>query len=141
MSIERIMCKEVVSVEMDDPLRVVKEIFDHVPFHHLVVVDSNRKLCGVLTDRDLLKALSPTTGTASETDKDRAILKRKVHQIMTREPVSITPYTGIYEAVSLFNREGYSCIPVVNEVNKPIGMLSWRDIFMAIEKLHPPQPK
>ncbi len=54
-----IMTARVVTVEMDDRLEVVKEIFDTMRFHHLLVVDEHKKLSGVVSDRDLLRALSP----------------------------------------------------------------------------------
>ena len=39
-----IMTARIVTVEMDDRLEAVKEIFDTQNFHHLLVVDENKKL-------------------------------------------------------------------------------------------------
>ena len=94
MNIETNMSKFVVTVEMDDSLRVVKEIFDNIRFHHLLVVDSD-KLCGVISDRDLLNALSPNIGTVVETSRGAATLNKRVHQIMTRELVTLAPNAGM----------------------------------------------
>ncbi len=47
MSVEKIMSRIVVSIEMDDSLSMVKEIFDNTRFHHLLVVESG-KLFGVI---------------------------------------------------------------------------------------------
>ena len=88
MTIEEIMSTPVVTVEMDDSLRAVKEIFDNSQFHHVLVVESG-KLFGVVSDRDLLKAISPNIGTAAELNRDLATLKKKVHQIVTRNPVTL----------------------------------------------------
>lgn len=133
MAIEQIMSTDLVTVEPDDTLRLVNEIFEHVPFHHLLVVE-NGKLFGVLSDRDLLKSLSPSLGTAQETYKDLAILNKKVHQFMTRKPVTLNPGASVYAAVQVFNQYKISCIPVVNESFKPLGILTWRDILKAIEQ-------
>jgi len=76
MSVDKIMTKRLVTIEMDDSLTVVKEIFDNVNIHHLLVVESG-KLHGVITDRDLLKALSPNIGTSSETYRDTITLNKK----------------------------------------------------------------
>jgi acetoin utilization protein AcuB len=131
MKIGKIMSKSVVTVEMDDSLKVVKEIFDNTHFHHLLVVESD-KLYGVISDRDLLKALSPNIGTVAETVRDKATLNKKAHQIMTRKPVTLATYTGIYEAVEIFIEQNLSCIPVVDEKKKPVGIISWRDILKFI---------
>jgi acetoin utilization protein AcuB len=126
------MTKKVVTVEMDDSLRMVKDIFDHTRFHHLLVVEAC-KLCGVISDRDLLKALSPTMGTMAETLKDDAILNRKAHQIMTRKPIVLEAQMDIYEAIALFNSHSVSCIPIVDTSYKVQGILSWRDIFKVLK--------
>ena len=126
------MSKTIITVEMDDSLMIVKEIFDNVSFHHLLVVESG-KLFGVISDRDLLKALSPKIGTAAETPRDLATLNKKAHQILSRKPVTLSPDATIYEAIEIFNSHNISCIPVVDEDSKPMGIISWRDIFRAIE--------
>lgn len=132
MDIEKIMSKSIVTVEMDDSLKIIKEIFDHVQFHHLLVVE-NGKVIGVISDRDLLKAISPNIGTLAETTKDLATLKKKVHQILTRRPITLSANDSIYDAVKIFNHHNVSCIPVVDGDKRPVGILSWRDILKLLE--------
>jgi acetoin utilization protein AcuB len=131
MSVEKIMSKTVVTVEMDDSLKVVKDIFDNTGFHHLLVIESG-KLFGVISDRDLLKSLSPNVGTISETLKDAATLNKRAHQIMTRKPVTLAANANIYDAIDVFNNHDISCLPIVDDERKPIGILSWRDILKAL---------
>jgi acetoin utilization protein AcuB len=137
MSIKNVMTGKVVTVKMDDPLSAVKEIFEAQRFHHVLVVE-NGKLFGVVSDRDLLKALSPRLGTLAETDKDAATLNKRVHQIMTRKPVTLHPEATLLDAVRVFKVHRISCIPLVDEEGRPVGILSWRDLLMAMaEQLHP----
>jgi len=127
-----VMSTRLVTVEIDDPLEVVKEIFDSVKFHHLLVVDSGKKLCGVISDRDLLRALSPYIGTASENARDTATLKKRVHQIMTRQPVTLPPEATVADAVKIFLEHRVSCIPVVGPGFKAVGIVSWRDVLKSL---------
>ncbi|HMK87374.1 MAG TPA: CBS domain-containing protein [Steroidobacteraceae bacterium] len=136
MNLKSIMTARVVTVELDDPLSVVKQIFDSAKFHHLLVVDHGR-LCGVISDRDLLRALSPYVGTVSETARDSATLKKRVHQIMSRKPVTLPPEATIPEAIQVMLEHGVSCIPVVDANFKPIGIVSWRDL---LKKMIAPTP-
>lgn len=133
MSLAHIMNTRVVTVTMDDTLEQVKEIFDNVRFHHLLVMEG-QELIGIVSDRDLLKALSPHLNTVAETPKDRATLKKRVHQIMTRHPISLQPENSVHDAIALFNRHLISCIPIVNAQGKPVGLVSWRDVFKVLEK-------
>lgn len=129
MDVGDIMSARVVTVEMDDRLDVVKQIFDTLNFHHLLVIDERKKLTGVVSDRDLLKALSPQLGSAAETTRDAATLNKRVHQIMSRKLFTLHPGAAIADAVQLFLEQRISCIPVVDEEFKAIGILSWRDVM------------
>jgi acetoin utilization protein AcuB len=135
MLIERIMTQPVVTVELDDRLHEVKNIFERAKFHHLLVVEEG-KLYGVLSDRDLLKAISPFIGTVQETAHDKFTLNKKVHQIMSRQPIALTAKDDVYTAINLFNRHLISCIPIIDEQRRPIGIVSWRDILRKIEQNH-----
>lgn len=140
MNIESVMTKTVVTVEMDDSLRVVKELFDNTHFHHLLVVESG-KLLGVISDRDLLKALSPNIGTATETTKDTATLNKRAHQILTRKPVTLTSNASINDAIEIFKNYNISCIPIVDNNHKLVGIISWRDILKKFEPNPDKRPK
>ncbi|MCP4252510.1 MAG: CBS domain-containing protein [Candidatus Scalindua sp.] len=132
MNVEEIMSKRLITVKLDDTLKVVNEIFDNVNIHHLLVVESD-KLFGVISDRDMLKALSPNIGTIVEMNRDTITLNKKVHQIMTSEPVTLALDADISDAIEIFNNHDISCIPVVDDKNKPVGIISWRDIIKAIK--------
>jgi acetoin utilization protein AcuB len=132
MAMCNIMTARVVTVEMDDRLEVVKEIFDTMSFHHLLVVDEHKKLSGVVSDRDLLRALSPYVGSAAETARDLATLNKRVHQIMSRRPITLQPHSLLAEAVNLLLAHRISCIPIVDDENKPVGIVSWRDVLKSM---------
>jgi acetoin utilization protein AcuB len=53
---------------------------------------------------------------------------------MTRHPILISEKATINESVVLFNQHKLSCFPVIDEKNNPVGVLSWRDIFKALER-------
>ena len=130
MEVNMIMTRRVVTVEMDDTLAVAKDILDNTRFHHLLVVDA-RRLVGVLSDRDLLKALSPYLGTPGETNRDIHTLDRRVHQTMSRDLVTLPPTALVRDAIDIFNSRAISCIPIIDEDLIPIGIVSWRDILRS----------
>ena len=132
MLVEQMMSKPAVTVTLDDTMCVVKHIFENAKFHHLLAVEKG-KLYGVISDRDLLKFTSPFIGTTQETVHDKFTLSNKVHQIMDLKPITFKPSASVYEAISLFNQHNISCIPIVNQKDEPIGIVSWRGILHTIE--------
>lgn len=132
MKLRDIMTSRVVSVELDDSLETVKGIFDSARFHHLLVVGSDKKLLGVISDRDLLRAISPYVGTLAEQARDLATLKKRVHQIMTRAPITLTAEASVTDATQLFLAHRVSCIPVVDTGFRPVGIVTWRDVLKSL---------
>lgn len=132
MSISAAMTKEIVTLDLDGTLADAKDIFESNFFHHLLILDEDRKLMGLVTDRILYKHLSPTIGTHKETPNDSLIIRKKVHQIMVRDVITTTPELPLSEAAFLFYKHSISCLPVVNEQYQPIGILTWRDIIKVL---------
>jgi acetoin utilization protein AcuB len=131
MSVQDIMTKSVISVGVEDSLATVKEIFTNGGFHHLLVVEGD-ELIGVVSDRDLLKAMSPNIDTPLETPDDTLTLEKKVYQIMSTNLIVLTDDACVGDAVNTFNNHSISCIPVVNRQQKPVGIISWRDILRIL---------
>lgn len=129
MNVADLMTTDVVTVDMDDTVDHVRSLFESNRFHHLLVVEAG-KVVGVLSDRDLLKNISPFVGRLDERRQDTNLLQRKVHQIMTRRLVSVTPDTPAYEAAIILLDRGFSCVPVVNEQGGAAGIVTWRDLLI-----------
>jgi acetoin utilization protein AcuB len=135
MILEKIMSTHVVTVGLDDSLREIKEIFDHGKIHHLLVEEKGQ-LYGVISDRDLWRAISPYLGTPFESSRDAATLNKRAHHIMTRKPISLHKEADIFEAISIFNKHSISCIPIVTGEGHIVGIITWRDILRLLEANH-----
>ena len=129
MRIVDIMKQRVATIGMDDTLETVRDFFTAAPFHHLLVIEEER-LVGILSGKDLYKALSPFLGSGSENQRDRDTLQRRVHQVMTREPITISPQGSITEASELLLTHAISCLPVL-ENGQVVGIVTWRDLLRS----------
>ncbi len=129
LTVRDLMTGPVVTVSMDDGLFQVQHIFQARRFHHLIVTEKDKPV-GVLSDRDLLKNLSPFIGVRlTERAQDINTLKRRVHQIMTRKLISIAPDASAMEAARLMLRERVSCLPVIAPDGQLVGILTSRDLL------------
>ena len=93
---------------------------------------SGEQLVGVVSDRDFFKAVSPFVGTLSETERDLSTLNKRVHQIMTRKLITVSKDTSARQAARIFIERNVSCLPVVAEDRKILGILTWKDILKAV---------
>ena len=92
-----------------------------------VLVLEGERLAGILTERDLLKAVA-----AGFTDEAR------VSEWMTRQPETVEPDESTDQAASLMIHGGFRHLPVV-EGGRPIGILSIRDLMRVA--LHDSAPR
>lgn len=133
MKVKDLMTPHPVSVGPDETLWAVKRIFEKHQFHHVLVVEQG-KVLGVLSDRDYLKTVSPHVASGAVTSRDLETMNRKVHQIMARDVISLGPDDQVMQAVILFNQHKISCLPILNKLNQPLGILSWRDVMVFLEQ-------
>lgn len=130
IKVSDIMSQRVVTLEMDDCLSQAKEIFDHVSFHHLPVTE-DELLVGIITKNDMEYAISPYIGHVSEKLRDIQTLDKKIHQVMTRNPISLDHNMNVVKAGEIMLDNGISCLPVINREKKVLGIITWRDLLKA----------
>jgi acetoin utilization protein AcuB len=135
MQVQQIMTRHVVSVSMDDSLESVRNLFHTYKFHHVVVVDQC-KVVGIVSDRDLLRNLSPFVGKPMERSLDSASLRKRAHQVMTRTVLTVSPETPSAEAAIMLINNDISCLPVTDEYGACVGIVTSRDLLRwAVGKL------
>lgn len=132
MKVSQIMSVNPVCVTLDDHMSVVKEIFDNAKFHHVLVIEEG-KLFGVISDRDLLKVISPNLNTSRISLSDLKTLDIPVHRVVTRAPITLKPDASVSDAVKIFTTHRISCIPVVDDEGAAVGIISWRDILRHMD--------
>lgn len=131
ITINQIMTTPVISVNFDSNLGEIRNIFAETHLHHVLVIEDN-KVYGIISDRDVLKSLSPNLDKINEKASDTATLNIRAHQIMTRHPTLLHPDDTALSAVDIMDETGYSCLPVVDDKKHPIGIVSWREILKII---------
>ena len=125
------MTVDPVTITLDDRLAKVREIFESHQFHHLLVTD-NKKLVGIISDRDYLKAISPNVGKDFATQKEMATLNKRVHQIMAHKLVTVRETDSLQVAIDKFRDCNVSCLPVIDDNEHVAGIFSWRNLLDAM---------
>jgi acetoin utilization protein AcuB len=128
MTVGDIMTTDVVTVMMADTLGQIKALFAENNFHHVLVLD-DITLVGLISDRDVLKEISPQVDSAAADARALNTLQKKAHQIMTRDIVPVTKDRSVEEATQILLKEGISCVPVLSSSKEIEGILTWRDML------------
>lgn len=132
---------KVVDLMTNDPLTVT--VAETVGKAHELMAENNirqipvvngRELVGIVTDRDVRAFLSDALLGEPEA-RDRA-LKTAVGDIMTTEPLFITPDDDLKDAVEMLIEQKFGAIPVVDEAEGLVGIVSYVDVLRSyLERL------
>ena len=99
--------------------------------HRLPVLDDDKHLVGVISEKDILLAAPSPASTLSTYEINYLLSKLKVKNIMSRNPVTITRDTTIEEAVRLMVENDLSCLPVMDS-GYLVGIVSKSDLFKIL---------
>lgn len=119
LKIREVMTSDVKTATPQMPLSKVLEILRLNRISGLPVVE-NEKLAGVLSLEDIVRALQKND------------LSAPASHYMTREVVTVASYDSIVNAISTFTEKQLGRLPVVDENNNLVGMITKGDITRGI---------
>jgi acetoin utilization protein AcuB len=128
------MSKEVVTVEADDSMQNAIYILQEQNIKKLPVMEKGQ-ISGIITDRDLKKA-SPSDATTLDMHELLFLISKiKVRDLMTKLVYTVRPDYTVEEAAAILLEKRISGLPVVDESNRLIGIITRSDLFRVIISL------
>jgi CBS domain-containing protein len=115
-----VMRTEVIEVAPEDTLGEVAERMSAVNVGAVVVKDYGR-LIGILTERDMLKAMAARVHTSDA----------RVRQWMTADPLTASADMGVEEAAQVMLGHNFRHLPIVDETGSVVGLVSLRRVVAA----------
>jgi len=109
-------------------LELVRRIRAH-HFRHLLVTDELGRLCGVVSDRDVLRCFGP--GQFPDQELLAGIPAR---QIMSTDLITATAETAVSTALAIMVEHGISCLPIL-AAERLVGIVTNTDLHLALERL------
>ena len=128
MTIDAIMSRDVVTVGPNESLMTIRQLLHQRGFHHLVVVEDDQ-LIGVISDRDVLRTISPFLDTLTEEQRDVRTLSRQAREIMHTPAVTARADTSVEDAASMLLDHNISCLPVVDDGGQLEGIITSKDVL------------
>ena len=96
-------------------------------FQHALVVELGA-VVGVISDREVLAAMSPDADSRFASRHELASLDKRAHQIMGRSPLRISTDATMAEAAALLLERRVHCLPVFHG-QRCVGTLSSGDVI------------
>jgi len=142
MNVQDVMTEDVISILKYESIMHVAKILSEKNISGLPVVDKKNKVIGIITQADILSILGIKKG---HTLKDllkhmlgEPLPERRmgdiVGDIMTSPAATIKTNANIAEAAQLMDEKKIRRLPVVDEKNMLVGIISRADILKAVLK-------
>ena len=124
MKVRRIMTSNVAACSPDANLSAAAGLMWRHDCGVIPVIDENRKVVGVITDRDICMAAAMSNRPASQI---------AVSEIISGEVFACAPEDEVSEALAIMQRNRVLRLPVVDQVGTLQGILSMNDIVLRAE--------
>ena len=122
----------VVSITPEATLLKCRKLFKEHQIHRLPVVDADGIVVGILSITDL-QSYMPVHATPLEIIEALDLLENtKAKQIMTVNPVTISYKSTVDRAAQIMTEKRVTCLPVVDDDEKLLGILTEWDVFKAL---------
>ncbi len=135
-----IMTQDVVCLHEENHLSGALDVMQEKKVRHVLVVDKQKKLVGVISDRDVLRYLPYLRPGADafherlfEVAPNNAAMKQVLRDIIKREVVSVLPSCDFYSAVQMLYEKNISCLPVTDEDKRPLGIVTVTDVMRGLQ--------
>jgi acetoin utilization protein AcuB len=130
------MTRNVVTVSPDTTLPEAHKIMTDQKIRRLPVVEDGR-LLGIVTRGDIRGAEPSGATSLSIWEVNYLLAKLKIKEIMTQNPITTSPAETIGEAARLMLEKKISGLPVVDQENKVVGIITESDIFrLVVQEWH-----
>lgn len=124
-----VMTAPVLTVRSAATAREAMETMHLRRIQHLVVVDPEGRVEGVLSERDLRSAQPSVVLVPDQGTRERALTLVRVAEIMTRYPQTVTPNMPIAAILERMLETKVGSIPVVDHHGRPVGIVTGFDVL------------
>ncbi len=124
-----------ITITPNEPFQDALKLMRDHHFRRLPVVDKYGKLVGIVSERDLLYASPSPATTLSVWEMNYLLSKITVEKVMTANVITTTPDTPLEHAAYILAQQKFGGLPVVDDEDHPVGIITETDIFRALVEL------
>jgi len=135
--VKEVMTQPAQTVREDATVKEALSLLDRLSITALPVVTGRGRIVGVVSEADLIRdAIAPDVRrhlnlAVSET---RVLPPHEVGEVMSRHSVTVHPDTDLVEAVELMTTTSVKSLPVVDDHDVVVGVISRRDVVRVLAR-------
>jgi CBS domain-containing protein len=129
VKISKVMNEEVIFVFKESTLSQAVDLMIKRRINGLPVIDSNHRVVGIITETDIIRNTDFFNPEQDRLD----ILQLLVCDVMTKNPISLTPDSDIEQAQAIFAATNIKQIPVTSD-GALVGIVGIKDIIKEFMK-------
>ncbi|HEU5057445.1 MAG TPA: CBS domain-containing protein [Kofleriaceae bacterium] len=130
-TVSHLMSPSVITIAPDASLGSAESLMRRHHIHHLVVVDEEGHVTGILSDHDVAASMPSSIQRRTRRELEGAIAAVQVADVMTRHPITVAPDRPAAEAAHLLLREKIGSAPVTWH-DKLVGIVTERDFLSYV---------
>ena len=127
LKVEEFMTTDLFTAQPDDIVEFVADILDWRKIRHLPIEDKKGKLIGMVSSRKLLNYYKNAVKNGEQ-------INATVKEVMVKDPVTISPYNSIIDAIELMEKHKIGSLPVVKR-GKLVGIVTEMDFLRLSTRL------
>ena len=128
IKVEDMMTRNPHTLLRSNQLLDAKHIMEALDIRHVPIVDANRHLLGIVSQRDLLAAQESSLQAIPENQS--FTLSTSLYEVMRTNVITVTPKAGLKETAKYMQKHKVGCLPVVDN-GYLVGIITNSD-FVAI---------
>jgi CBS domain-containing protein len=124
-----LMSRDVVTAVVDDNLLDAAGRMADRNVRHLPVIDGDRHVVGILSDRDVRTLLGDASRPLRPADAKVRMQSMRVADAMTRDVFVVRQDAPFDEVTRVFTDQRVGAVPVVDDDQRLVGVISYVDVF------------
>lgn len=121
------MSGSIFTLSPDDNLLVLDQMMTWRAIRHIPIIDDEQKILGLVTHRDLLKAMVSNFSEASNKQRIKKLQEILIRDIMQENISTVRPDTLLKTAARIISDNKFGCLPVVDADDRVIGIITEAD--------------
>ncbi len=127
ITVEEVMTRNPITLSQYSSLDDARKLMEEKRFRHIPIIDNNNELIGLVTQRNVLANAISSQNFVDKEELAKIEKGTLLADVMTTGLRTVHPSMKIADAANLIHKYKFGCLPVVNDNNHLVGIITDHD--------------